>query len=179
MVFETHQALFELLNNYMPAYEKEQAYKVKMLDLLKYENCFERSLLHAHFTASAWVIDDHKEHALLTHHAKLNKWLQLGGHADGEYDLPSVARKELEEESGATEYELLSPEIFDIDIHTIPERKGVPAHDHYDVRFCFQGKLITPLKRNHESKALAWVPLPEIAKICEGNDSIMRMVEKT
>lgn len=173
------KALLELIENYKPADENEQAFKLKMIDLLAYENCFERSLLHAHFTASAWVVDERREHALLLHHAKLDKWLQLGGHADGDANLLRVAQKELEEESGATGFTLLSTEIFDLDIHNIPERKGIPAHDHYDVRFCFKGSLLNTLNKNHESKGLAWIPLAEITKLCNGNDSIMRMVNKT
>ena len=40
------------------------------------------------------------QRVLLTHHRKLDRWLQLGGHADGDRDLARVALKEAEEESG-------------------------------------------------------------------------------
>ena len=57
---------------------------------------------------------------LMTHHRKLNMWLQLGGHADGMEDLISVAIREAKEESGFNEFVLLSDRIFDLDIHQFP-----------------------------------------------------------
>ena len=78
-----------------------------MLELLTYKNCFERSLLHGHFTASVWVINESKDKALFTHHAKLNCWLQLGGHADGNEDLRIVAMQECQEESGLSDFQFL------------------------------------------------------------------------
>ena len=66
---------------------------------------------------------------------KLQRWLQLGGHADGDRDLARVALKEAEEESGLSGLVLEDPAIFDLDKHWIPERKDVPGHWHYDVRF--------------------------------------------
>lgn len=150
-----------------------------MISLLEFPTCFERSLLHAHFTASAWVVDEHFEQALLTHHAKLDRWLQLGGHADGEEDLALVAQKELNEESGLKQVKFYSSAIFDIDIHTIPERKSVPQHEHYDVRFLFVANREEKIVFNHESKEVTWVPMASIPSICNSNDSIMRMIQKT
>ena len=179
MVSKTREALKQSLGNYQSRYEAESGFREKMLALLAFPNCFERSLLHAHFTASAWVVDESFEQALLTHHAKLDKWLQLGGHADGVEDLMEVAKKELGEESGLTQVKLHSNAIFDIDIHTIPERKGVPQHDHYDVRFLFVADQEEKIVFNHESKEVTWVPLASIPSLCNGNDSIVRMIQKT
>ena len=120
------QQLKEELLAFESEFSAELAFRGRMIKLLSYTNCFERSLLHGHFTASAWVVDKDFKFALLTHHAKLERWLQLGGHADGIEDLRVVAQKELEEESGLSGSRFYSNEIFDIDIHTIPERKGVP-----------------------------------------------------
>ena len=44
---------------------------------------FERSHPPGHFTGSAWLVSADGERVLLTHHRKLGRWLQLGGHADG------------------------------------------------------------------------------------------------
>ena len=167
------------LQLYRSDFEAELAFKKVMLSLLVYPNCFERSLKHAHFTGSAWVVNYSFDKALLTHHAQLDKWLQLGGHADGLEDMCKVATKELQEESGLKSFRLETQEIFDLDIHTIPERKGVPEHAHYDIRYLFVADEQEKVLKNHESKALAWVPLPAIAGLCNGNDSIMRMIEKT
>ncbi len=175
-----HRAAFKKeLQNYTSSYAVELGFRDRMLDLLRYENCFERSLLHAHFTASVWVVNKERDKALFTHHAKLNRWLQLGGHADGNEDLRAVAMAECQEESGLTQVDFLSDKIFDIDIHTIPERKGVPEHDHYDVRFIFQANETDLLTISDESHDVAWIAFENIAKKTEGNESIQRMLNKT
>ncbi len=111
----------------------------------------------------------------MLHHAKLNKWLQPGGHADGDENLLRVAQKELDEETGLTEYKLISESIFDLDIHDIPERIGVPAHQHYDVRFVFGASRSSMTVKNHESNALEWVDLAKVPDEL----SLQRMVTKT
>jgi hypothetical protein len=86
--------------------------------------CLWRSCVPGHLTGSAWVVSPDRRRVLLTHHRKLDKWLQLGGHADGDPDLAAVAQREAHEESGLMGIRLLSPEVFDVDRHWIPERKG-------------------------------------------------------
>jgi 8-oxo-dGTP pyrophosphatase MutT (NUDIX family) len=140
--------------------------------------CFERTLLSGHVTASAWILDESRQFTLLTHHQKLNQWFQTGGHCDGDSDVLAVALKEAEEETGLTNIRVLSPEIFDIDIHLIPERKGIPAHLHYDVRFLFQADKNQPLIVSSESTDLAWVDLGKVASLNDSS-SITRMIEKT
>ncbi|HEY9117593.1 MAG TPA: NUDIX hydrolase [Roseivirga sp.] len=169
-----------MLLGYWPSYETEKAFQKRMLFLLNnFENCFERSLVHAHFTASAWVVNQAMTHCLLTHHAKLDRWLQIGGHADGDADLSRVALKEIKEESGLTEISFLREGIFDLDIHLIPERKGIPAHDHYDIRYLIQADMEESLNINHESNEMRWVSLEEVQKISNNNISMTRMVNKT
>ena len=169
-----------MLLGYLPSNQTEKAFKERMLFLLKHhDNCFERSLEHAHFTASAWVVNPELTHCLLTHHAKLDRWLQIGGHADGDANMARVAMKELGEESGLTKTSLINDSIFDLDIHLIPERKGIPAHDHYDVRFLIQAEMDEVLNFNHESNGMRWLPLEEVKKISDNNVSMTRMVNKT
>jgi 8-oxo-dGTP pyrophosphatase MutT (NUDIX family) len=108
-------------------------------------DCLERTCVPGHLTGAALVTDPALDRVLLTHHRKLDKWLQLGGHADGEAILWKVAAKEAEEESGLRALAFCSdprlrdargvPLPFDLDIHDIPARKSEPAHLHYDVRF--------------------------------------------
>lgn len=85
-----------------------------------------RERLDGHFTGSAWLVNAAGTHLLMTHHRKLDRWLQLGGHADGDRDLAAVALKEAEEESGLAAL-VVEGGIFDIDRHWIPERKDVPG----------------------------------------------------
>ena len=126
-------------------------------------------------TGSAWLVDPAREYLLLTHHKKLNMWLQLGGHSDGGSDTQAVALREAEEESGLT-VALLASEILDIDIHEIPARKADPAHFHFDVRFSFLASTRN-FVLSEESMALAWI---EIAKLEERTteESILRMRDK-
>jgi 8-oxo-dGTP pyrophosphatase MutT (NUDIX family) len=139
--------------------------------------CLERSLSVGHITTSAWITDSSRNHVLMLHHGKLDKWLQLGGHADGESDLQKSAMKEATEESGLTCINLVQEGIFDVDIHLIPARKQEPAHYHYDVRFLMEADKAEPLRINHESKDLRWVPVDEVLSL-NSEESITRMVRK-
>jgi 8-oxo-dGTP pyrophosphatase MutT (NUDIX family) len=116
---------------------------------------------------------------LLTLHRKLNKWLQLGGHADGNENLAEVAMKEAEEESGLKSLRMVDVKIFDIDKHIIPARKGVPEHFHYDVRFLIEAEIDEPLQISEESKDLAWISYELADELVNYNPSIVRMLEKT
>ncbi|WP_435355505.1 NUDIX hydrolase [Emticicia sp. SJ17W-69] len=141
------------------------------------EDCFKRELSIGHVTGSAWIVDKSRQFVLLTHHRKLNKWFQPGGHCDGDSDVLNVAMKEAIEETGVADIQVLSDEIFDVDIHLIPERKGIAAHFHYDIRFLFEADKNIPLVISEESNDLAWIG---IAKVSELNDSesITRMARK-
>lgn len=139
-------------------------------------DCFLRSNLKGHITASAFVIDRDTCKILLIHHKKLDKWLQPGGHCDGDEDTLRVAIKEVFEETGV---QILrrDQQIVDLDIHTIPERKGVPEHEHFDVRYLFATDSTKPLTRNHETLALQWIPFEDIRKFTV-EDSVLRILEK-
>lgn len=158
--------------------EEEEGYRRQMVDFLAtVDDCFERSHASRHFTASALVLDPSSGHVLLMHHRKLDRWLQPGGHADGECDLLAVAQKEVEEETGLVGLRVPSAAPFDLDIHLIPARKSDPDHYHYDVRFLFEGDRNSALVQNHESKGLQWVEL-EKAKELAGSESVSRMLVK-
>jgi 8-oxo-dGTP pyrophosphatase MutT (NUDIX family) len=123
-------------------------------------------------------VDKSRKFTLLTHHRKLDKWFQTGGHCDGDSDVLNVALKEAHEETGLSNIQVISSDIFDIDIHPIPERKGVPAHLHYDVRFLLEANINEPFIVSSESTDLAWVALSEVSKLND-SESIMRMVAKS
>lgn len=116
---------------------------------------FERSNREGHFTGSSWLVSADGERVLLMHHRKLGRWLQPGGHADGDRDLARVALREAEEETGLSDL-VVEPAIFDIDRHWIPERGLEPGHWHYDVRYVVHARGSEAFVLNEESLALAW-----------------------
>ena len=157
----------------------EAAISVDMISFVEaHPNCAERSLQIGHLTGSAWIVDRERKRTLLTHHRKLNKWLQLGGHADGELNPLAVAMREASEESGLTRLRVVSDEVFDLDRHLIPARKAEPDHWHYDIRFMIEADPDEPLLISDESHDLAWI---EIARMADYNaeESMLRMARKT
>ena len=140
--------------------------------------CAERTLRTGHLTGSAWVVDTARHLVLLTHHRKLGKWLQLGGHADGDLDLAAVAAREAREESGLVSLGLVTGEIYDVDRHWIPARGDEPAHWHYDVRFLLTADHAEPLVVTSESRALAWVELERVISL-NPEESMVRLMRKT
>ncbi len=140
-------------------------------------DCFERTLAIGHITGSAWIVSADGSETLLTHHRKLNRWLQLGGHADGDPDVPAVAMREAREESGLVDFAPVTGEIFDLDIHPIPARRDEPEHLHYDVRYVLRATGPTDFTVSEESHDLRWVPIGGVAALT-AEESMLRMVRK-
>lgn len=172
------QKLLRLIEGYSARHPEEAAVVGEFREFVQtHENCFERSLEVGHITGSAWIVDQSGERTLLTHHRKLDLWLQLGGHADGEPDPHKVAMTEAEEESGLVDLGFVSESIFDLDIHTIPARKNEPEHLHLDVRFAIRHTGDGVYQVSEESHDLAWVPVAEIESFTE-DKSVCRMAKK-
>lgn len=175
----TREPLIRAIAEYQTVLPGEHSFRRKFLELLVHPRAFFRDHLPGHITASAWIIDETREWALLTHHAKLNRWLQPGGHADGEEDVLAVAKKEALEETGLTSLHVMRGDIFDLDIHPIPARGNFPAHFHYDIRFLFQADKAEKFTVTPESHDLAWVSSKAISARTGNNLSILRMAEKS
>jgi len=167
-----------MLQAYAPLDVQEQQFKKDMLEFIQAQpECFERSLAMGHITASSWLLNKDGSKALLMHHTKLNNWFQLGGHCDGNPDVLEVAIKEAQEESGINGIVAVYADIFDIDIHLIPENSRDKAHYHYDVRFLLQVNSDEDVVQNHESKELRWIQ-KDLSVLPTQNVSIVRMFNK-
>ena len=175
---DKRQRLVESVRQYGLRYPGESVVVERFIDFITTcEDCSERSHLDRHLTGAAWLVNQAHSHVLLTHHRRLNMWLQLGGHADGNIDIVEVATREAYEESGLRQMQLISEEVFDLDIHAIPASGGVPEHEHYDIRYAFEVKGDETYTVSDESNDLRWV---EISRINEYTvePSMLRMSEK-
>ncbi|MBL7014541.1 MAG: NUDIX hydrolase [Candidatus Marinimicrobia bacterium] len=167
------------IESYISPYPHEMEMKKRMISFIRNHNqCFDRELSIGHITGSAWIQNTNRDSVLLMHHRKLDKWLQLGGHADGNSNIKSVALKEAQEESGLLKLDFSSNAIFDLDIHLIPARSNEPEHFHYDIRYHLFADDSIPIIKNHESFDLEWIPLNQVQKYT-AEESILRMVEKS
>ncbi len=165
-----------MLANYASRFPDEES--ARFVDFVERQpRCFERDCFDdGHVTGSALVLNLGRDAALMTHHAKLGRWLQLGGHCDGDSDALAVACREAAEESGLA-VKPLSAAPLDIDIHTIPARGSEPRHFHYDVRFLLQVRRSEDFVATAESLSLAWVPLDRMSTYTD-EESVLRLVRK-
>ena len=179
-------SFFKISNNYR---ERETTIDEIISFVKDNENCFYRNCLKGHITSSALVVNHDFTKILLTYHAKLNKWLQLGGHCDGENIVYQSALREAKEESGLTSIDFIDivnfpnilseaeiPQPFDVDIHYIPERKNEPGHFHYDIRYLLLSK-DENIIISDESLDLKWIQINEIG-FYSNEVSCLRQIEK-
>jgi 8-oxo-dGTP pyrophosphatase MutT (NUDIX family) len=163
------KSLSVLLAEYVSADDREEADRCAMLRFAaELERPTSREQARAHFTASAFVVDEQCERTCLVAHAKLGRLLQPGGHVEPtDISLEAAALREAREE---TRLELVlhatAPRPFDLDIHEIPERPGEPAHHHLDVRYLLVGS-------GDPCEGAAWYSLGEA-----GDASVARLAAK-
>jgi 8-oxo-dGTP pyrophosphatase MutT (NUDIX family) len=144
--------------------ERERGHLERMKQLCDSvaQPCARREFSPGHFTASAFIVSPEGSELLLILHGKLGRWLQPGGHVDPtDPDLVAAARREVHEEVGLVELELVEPGPFDLDVHDIPARKDEASHQHFDVRYLFRARTrqVTPAS---DAKDARWVPLAQI-----------------
>ena len=180
--------LLNMLACYRHAFPAESAVVDRIVALVEaHTDCFERTCRPGHITGAAWIVSADRRRCLLTHHRKLDRWLQLGGHADGQTEIEAVALREAREESGMTGFDVvpiagaLLP--FDLDVHQIPARFDATgrqiedAHEHHDVRFLLMAHAGQEAVASDESHEIRWFTSEEVLRLTD-EESVLRMLFK-
>ena len=163
--------LKEKIEQYLPYNEQEATDKNELLRILASDdNYFVRENLMAHFTASGWVVSPDGKKTLLAYHNLYDSWAWLGGHADGEQDLLSVAMREVCEESGLKEVRPVSENIFSLEILPVSghEKKGkyVPSHVHLNITFLLEADPQADIQNKpDENSKVGWFDLDDVPKV--------------
>jgi 8-oxo-dGTP pyrophosphatase MutT (NUDIX family) len=146
------------LEELTPADEQQAGVRDDMLAFANaHPDALHRSCVEGHFTASALVVEEGSDQFIILFHTKLQKWLQPGGHVDGDANLAANALREASEETGIAGLRVVAPAI-DLDIHEVRPPKEAP-HLHLDVRFVVLAPAGSVPIGNHESESLRWVTL--------------------
>jgi 8-oxo-dGTP pyrophosphatase MutT (NUDIX family) len=160
------------------AFPEEMAFIEQTVSFLDHNpDCFNRDLEIGHIVSSAFVIDPVARKILLTHHKKLGRWLQLGGHLEqSDESIVAAAKREVMEESGL-DCAILE-DIFDVDVHLIPLRADFPAHMHYDVRYLCEHDSQKTIAASNESNFLEWHKIDHFKELVGGGLAASRVSAK-
>jgi 8-oxo-dGTP pyrophosphatase MutT (NUDIX family) len=174
--------LLRLLERYLRAHPDERAMVARIRSLVvRHDDCLLRTCGPGHVTASAWIVSASRDRFLLTHHAKLDRWLQLGGHVDGEPHVHLAALREAREESGMQRFAFFGdgsvPLPLDVDVHGIPAHKDEPEHEHHDVRFLLVAEPDQHIVVSGESKDVRWFSFEELGRVAS-DESVARLARK-
>ena len=176
-------ALCAHLDRYVTAWPAEAALVHRFRGFIDdHPDCMSRQCVPGHITASAWILDARGQAVLLTHHKKLGKWLQLGGHVDTGVGVERACLREAQEESGMSDFHFLrwrAGELtpLDLDVHDIPAHGGESAHLHWDVRFLLRAEPGQELVISDESNRLEWAPSSALCDYTT-EESVLRMHHK-
>lgn len=177
-------SLLQGIENYVPANEQEERDKQIMLQYMTHNDKYLlREDQIAHFTASIWTVNKARTKTLMVYHNIYNSWSWIGGHADGEEDLCSVALRELREETGVRNAALVSREIFSLEILTVDGhvKKGVyiPSHLHFNVTYLAEADENEALMVNEEeNKAVKWWTFEDALKVSTEPWMVERVYKK-
>lgn len=177
-------SLWKDIENYITTNEQEENDKKVMLNYMKNNSDYlTRENRIAHFTTSIWTVNKERTRTLMVYHNIYDSWSWIGGHADGEEDLASVALRELKEETGVENAVLVSKAIFSLEILTVDghmkKGKYVPSHLHFNVTYLAEAEERQMLVVNEEeNKGVKWFSFEEALEVSSEPWMIQRVYKK-
>ena len=157
------------LEAYVPDGEQEKTDQRVILEFSRKnrETVLSRSNPLAHFTSSAFIVNQACDKVLMVFHKLRNTWAWPGGHADGNSDLLAAAENEIREETGLIRFSPVLTKIISLDIllmegHT---KKGVyiNPHLHFSAAYLFEADDCIPLRHcPEENTAAEWIGIDQI-----------------
>lgn len=166
-------ALIDDIRAYRPVNEQEQADKLVILRALENDpNCFDRSA-QAHMACSIWTVDPTLTQTLLVYHNIYDSWSWIGGHADGGRDLAAVALRELSEETGMANAQLVdcgpggvySIEVLTVDGH-VKRGEYVSSHLHLNVTYLAVADPREAVRmKPDENSGVRWAPIEDAVRL--------------
>ena len=177
-------SLVKDIENYIPVNEQEENDKKVMLDYMqKNTDYLTRENKVAHFTTSIWTVNKERTKTLMVYHNIYDSWSWIGGHADGEEDLSTVALRELNEETGVKNAVLVSKDIFSLEILTVDghmkKGKYVPSHLHFNITYLAEADEDQLLAVNEEeNKGVRWFLFQDVLKASSEPWMVERVYKK-
>lgn len=159
--------IYQFVQNYIPYNEQEEKDKALILQQLSAENILTRKNHLAHLTVSAWIVSPDYQKVLMAYHNIYQSYAWLGGHLDGNADIVSVIKKEIQEESGLSEFQLIENQLFSLEVLTVDGHvkngEYVSSHLHLNLTFLCIANPDLPIHiRPSENSQIAWLEVDKI-----------------
>lgn len=159
--------IYQFVQNYIPYNEQEEKDKALILQQLSADNILTRKNHLAHLTVSAWIVSPDYQKVLMAYHNIYQSYAWLGGHLDGNADIVSVIKKEIQEESGLSEFQLIENQLFSLEVLTVDGHvkngEYVSSHLHLNLTFLCIANPDLPIHiRPSENSQIAWLEVNKI-----------------
>lgn len=166
---ENINGVIKEIERFKPLCEQEKKDKEIMLFAIKKEgfSILTRANELFHITVSGFTVNNDKSKMLMVFHNIYNSWSWIGGHADGETGLLSVALREAREETGIEHIFPEEKEILSLDILTTKGhwKKGnyIAPHLHFNITYLLTGDERDAIRpKEDENKAVGWILMEDI-----------------